>query len=145
MTFRFAAPALAAALFCSALAASPAAMAQVSVNIGINVPPPAPVYEAVPAPRAGYVWVPGYWDWDAHYRKHAWQQGHWVAERPGYVYEAPRWVQASNGWVMVPGRWNNRGPGPRPGPDYGHDHRHHDHDGHDRYHCPPGHAKKGEC
>lgn len=155
MKHRLAIPALAAVLLCSALAASPGAMAQVSVNIGINVPPPAPVYEVVPAPRPGYVWTPGYWDWNDRYHKHAWKQGYWVAERPGYVYESPRWVQASNGWLLVPGRWDDRrGPDRRYDREHDH-HRGHDHDRYDdydhgrhgggRYHCPPGHAKKGEC
>ena len=65
-----------------------------------------------------------------------------MPERPGYAYEGPRWVRASNGWVMQPERWNH-------GPD---DDRYHGHGGDDRrgpgpkgYHCPPGHAKKGEC
>ena len=135
-----------AALLCSAAAFAPAAMAQVNINIGIGTPPPAPIYEAVPAPRAGYVWAPGYWDWDDHYRKHAWKKGHWAAARPGYVYESPRWVRASNGWVMQPERWNH-------GPDYDRYHGRDDRDdrgpgrghGNGGYHCPPGHAKKGEC
>ncbi len=132
-----------AALLWSAMALAPtAAMAQVNINIGIGTPPPAPIYEAVPAQRAGYVWLPGYWNWDDHYHKHAWKKGHWAPARPGYVYESPRWVQASNGWVLQPERWNR-------GPDDGrHDHDDHDHDhrhGGRGYHCPPGHAKKGEC
>lgn len=133
----------------AALLWSATAFAQVNINIGIGTAPPAPIYEAVPAPRAGYVWAPGFWVWDDHRHKHAWKQGHWVTARPGYVYEAPRWVQASNGWVMAPERWNR-------GPDYdryhGPDrHDHHDHRDDHRgpgpkgYHCPPGHAKKGEC
>ncbi|MGO4305350.1 MULTISPECIES: YXWGXW repeat-containing protein [unclassified Cupriavidus] len=138
----------AAALLWSAIAFAPSAMAQVNINIGIGVAPPAPVYEVVPGPRPGYIWQPGYWDWDDHYHKHNWKKGKWAKARPGYVYESPRWVQASNGWVMQPGRWNQ-------GPDWdrrGHDHDHdydHDHDhghrGKGGYHCPPGHAKKGEC
>jgi len=133
-----------AALLWSAVALSPAALAQVNINIGIGTPPPAPIYEVVPAPRAGYVWAPGFWVWDDHRHKHAWKKGHWVTARPGYVYEAPRWVQASNGWVMAPERWNR-------GPDYDRYHGPHRHDDHGRgpgprgYHCPPGHAKKGEC
>ncbi|HBD33957.1 MAG TPA: hypothetical protein DC084_10210 [Cupriavidus sp.] len=131
-----------AVLLGSAAALAPAAMAQVSINIGIGVPPPAPVYEVVPPPRVGYVWSPGYWDWDDHGHKHAWKKGHWVSERPGYVYEQPRWVRASNGWVLQPERWN-RGPGRGDDDDQGHGH---DHDrGRGGYHCPPGHAKKGEC
>jgi hypothetical protein len=121
---------LLAAFLCGGLAAGLPAQAQVSVNIAIGVPPPAPVYEVVPAPRPGYVWAPGYWDWDDHYHKHAWKQGRWERERPGYAYESARWIQSRDGWVLVPGRWD-------------------DHRGKDKgakgYHCPPGHAKKGEC
>jgi hypothetical protein len=120
---------LAAAFVCGGLAAGLPAQAQVSVNIAIGVPPPAPVYEVVPAPRPGYVWMPGYWDWDDHYHKHAWKKGRWEHERPGYVYESPRWIQSRDGWVLVPGRWDDHGGGKGP----------------KGYHCPPGHAKKGEC
>ena len=133
---------LLAAVLGTGLTCGTAAMAQVSVNIAIGVPPPAPVYEVVPAPRPGYVWAPGYWDWDDHYHKHAWKKGRWERERPGYAYESPRWVQASGGWVLVPGRWNDRGR------HYDHDDYDHDDHGHGKdkgYHCPPGHAKKGEC
>ena len=34
------------------------ASAQISINLGA---PPAPQYEAVPAPRPGYAWAPGHW------------------------------------------------------------------------------------
>ena len=37
------------------------AAAQVDLSLNIGVPPPAPIYEAVPAPRVGYVWAPGFW------------------------------------------------------------------------------------
>ncbi len=45
-----------------ALLASPS-YAEVFANINIGVAPPTPRYEVVPAPRAGYVWAPGSWDW----------------------------------------------------------------------------------
>ncbi len=114
------------------LGVAPAAQAQVSINVAIGVPPPAPVYEAVPVARPGYVWAPGYWDWDDRGHKHKWKKGKWERERAGYVYEAPRWVQASGGWVLMPERWDGRGDGGYGKKDKG-------------YHCPPGHAKKGEC
>ncbi|SOZ13523.1 Conserved hypothetical protein; putative exported protein [Cupriavidus taiwanensis] len=125
---------LLAALLGSGLTLSAGSLAQVSVNIAIGVPPPAPIYEAVPAPRAGYVWMPGYWDWDDHHRKHAWKKGRWERERAGYVYESPRWIQSRDGWVLVPGRWDQGG---YKNKDKGHKDK--------GYHCPPGHAKKGEC
>lgn len=36
------------------------AVAQVGVNIVIGNAPPAPRHEGVPAPRRGFIWVPGY-------------------------------------------------------------------------------------
>ncbi|WP_354687564.1 YXWGXW repeat-containing protein [Cupriavidus necator] len=140
MTHRMLRPAraiLVAAVLGSGLTFSAASMAQVSVNIAIGVPPPAPIYEVVPAPRPGYVWLPGYWDWDDGHRKHAWKKGRWERERPGYVYESPRWIQSRDGWVLVPGRWDQGGYKDKGYKDKGHKDK--------GYHCPPGHAKKGEC
>jgi hypothetical protein len=51
----------------------PVAQAQVSVNINIGAPPP-PRAEPLPPPRHGYVWIPGFWDWDGH--RHFWREGH---------------------------------------------------------------------
>ena len=61
------------------------AAAQVGVNISIGTPPPAPIFEAVPAPRVGYVWAPGFWR--REHERHVWAPGHWIAARPGH-----RWV-----------------------------------------------------
>jgi len=36
----------------------------------VQVAPPPPRVEVVPAPRRGQVWVPGYWDWRGH--RHVW-------------------------------------------------------------------------
>lgn len=76
-------------LLTASLAALPAA-AGTSVDFHVNVAPPAPLYEVVPAPRAGYVWVPGYWDWRGHH--HHWVSGYWVRHRPGPYYEPVRRV-----------------------------------------------------
>ena len=45
------------------------------VDIELNFGPPPPVYEVVPAPRAGYIWAPGYWDYERN--RHIWRKGHW--------------------------------------------------------------------
>ena len=71
--------------------------AQVSINIEIGVPPPAPLYEVVPAPRPGYVWVPGYWGWDAPGHKHRWKKGRWEHARPDFDYIPPQWQQSLSG------------------------------------------------
>jgi hypothetical protein len=60
------------------------AVAQVDLNVSIGVPPPAPIYEAVPAPRMGYVWAPGYY--------------HWVPDR---------WARVDGGWRHDHGHWDH--------------------------------------
>jgi len=64
--------AAAATLVATSLADVTPASAQVMV-----LAPPAPVYEAAPAPRVGYAWQPGYWGWQ--YGHYVWVPGHWVA------------------------------------------------------------------
>jgi len=82
--------------------AAPAAAAPYGVTI--DVAPPAPRGEVVPAPRRGYTWVPGYWDWRGH--RHVWVRGSWVRERPGYVYAQPQWVERNGRWVLRRGQWD---------------------------------------
>ena len=81
------------------------AAAQVDLNVSIGVPPPAPVYEAVPAPRAGYAWAPGFWRWDGG--RHVWVGGHWMAERPGYHWVPDRWAHVEGGWRHETGHWDH--------------------------------------
>lgn len=87
-------------------AASAGAMAQ-SYTI-VRVAPPAPIVETVPAPRHGYVWAPGYYDYRGG--NYTWIQGHWERARPGYEWREARWVETGNGqWRRVGGNWE-RGP-----------------------------------
>lgn len=87
------------------------AAARTEVDVFVNVPPPPLRHEIVPAPRVGYVWVPGYWDWRHH--RHHWVGGYWVRERPGYYYAPTRWVERDGRWYYSRGAWA----------------RHHDRDG----------------
>lgn len=80
----------------------------------VTVAPPPPVFERVPAPRPGYFWAGGHWEWRGH--RHEWIPGVWIAERPGYVYSPAVWVQRDGHWFMEGGRW-----APRGGPDRNHD------------------------
>lgn len=75
-----------------------------TVGVYVNVGPPANRYEAVPAPRRGYVWSPGYWDWRGN--KHVWVKGTSVRERHGYSYQPHRWVEHDGRWNLESGRWN---------------------------------------
>jgi hypothetical protein len=90
------------------------ALAQVGVSVVIgNAPPPAR-FESIPPPRGGYVWAPGYWNWDGY--RHVWVTGHWLPERHGYRYNPAQWVRVDNGWRLSQGGWGNyyEAPAPRP-------------------------------
>jgi hypothetical protein len=91
---------------CSAAAlggvAAPLA-ASAEVNVYFRAPPPPVRVEVAPAPRRGYVWVPGYWD--VRRDRHVWQKGHWVRERRGYHYAPSVWVERDNRWALERGGW----------------------------------------
>ena len=91
------------ALAVSSIALVPLA-APAAVNLYVDIAPPAPRYEVVPPPRAGYVWQPGYWDFrgDRHY----WRKGYWVRERPGYYWHPSRWERDNGRWVLQHGGWH---------------------------------------
>ena len=95
---------LVAAIAASSIWIAQPAMAQVSVYL--DVAPPAPRYEVVPAHRAGYVWQPGFWEYrgDRHY----WRKGHWVRERQGYYWHPSRWEQRDGRWYLERGRWDRQ-------------------------------------
>lgn len=98
--------ALAALIAIGAAGAPLTSMAYSNVSVVISAPP-APLYEAVPAPRHGYVWAPGHWEWNG--RRHIWAPGVWIVERPGYVYNAPTWYRGDRGWIMRPSGWTPYG------------------------------------
>ena len=63
--------------------------------------PPAPQVEVVPAPQAGQVWIPGYYDYRGS--DYVWVQGHFEPARQGYVYVAPRYEEREHRYYN--GRW----------------------------------------
>jgi hypothetical protein len=97
----------------AAALAIPAAMTPAAAQVGINLPgvsvnigtpPPAPIYEAVPSPREGYAWAPGYWNWQNE--RHVWAPGHWIVAQPGQRWVADRWIEAPDGgWHYERGHW----------------------------------------
>ncbi len=92
-------------------------------------PPPLRV-EAMPAPRRGYLWAPGHWEWQRN--RHIWIDGVWLRERPGYYYQPHSWVQRDGRWVMEGGQWS-RGEAPRHRQPNEHEHEREHERGHDRY------------
>ena len=78
--------------------------ANAEIQVYLNMAPPPVRYEAVPAPRVGYIWAPGYWN--ARNNRHYWQAGHWERDRKGYHYNQPAWTQHNDRWQLERGRWN---------------------------------------
>jgi hypothetical protein len=55
------------------------AQAQVAIDVSVEIaPPPLPYYEQPVIPAEGYLWVPGYWAWDATIGDYYWVPGTWV-------------------------------------------------------------------
>ena len=72
-------------------------------GVEVNVaPPPVRVVE-VPAPRMGYVWAPGYWNWNG--REHVWVEGRWIGERRGQHWVPEDWVEHNGNWRLAQGHW----------------------------------------
>jgi hypothetical protein len=70
-----------------------------------DVAPPAAREERAPAPRDGYVWAPGYWDWNGH--AYSWIPGRFVFERRGAHWAPDRWDQVGAHWQHVSGQWEH--------------------------------------
>jgi hypothetical protein len=96
---------LLATLATLAIGAALPAEARTSVDFYLNVAPPAPIVEVAPAPRAGWVWVPGFWDWRRH--RHVWIGGHWERVRHGYYYGPARWIPHGDRWAYHRGGWRH--------------------------------------
>ena len=64
-------------------------------------PPPARIERA--APRDGYVWSPGYWDWNG--RAYYWVSGSYIYQRRGAHWVADRWEQVGSHWQHERGHW----------------------------------------
>jgi len=94
----FVAPALAAALLIGS-----AAPASSAVGIEVQIAPPAPRVVAVPPPRAGFVWAPGYYRWDGH--QHVWVDGRWIRERRGFHWVPEHWDEFRGRYHFIPGHW----------------------------------------
>ncbi len=82
-------------------------MAQVGVEISVNVAPPElPVYEQPAIPAEGYLWTPGYWAWSGDDQDYYWVPGTWVlAPQPGYLWTPGYWGYRGGFFVWNMGYW----------------------------------------
>jgi WXXGXW repeat (2 copies) len=91
-------PALAAVLLLGSVTPASAA-----IGIEVEIAPPAPPAVVVPPPRLGFVWAPGYWQWDGHH--HVWVEGRWLRARPGFRWVPEHWVERRGHYHFVSGHW----------------------------------------
>ena len=89
--------------------ALPLPAAAQSVDVYVLTPPPPRRAEEVPAPRSGYVWAPGHYQYRSE--AYVWTPGQWEQARPGYVYRAPDWTEREGRWYYQPPRWDRDGDG----------------------------------
>ena len=71
-------------------------------------PPPANIEEVPPADRPQgeqFVWIPGYWSWDADRNGYIWVSACWRMAPPNMSWVPGYWSQVSGGWEWVAGFW----------------------------------------
>jgi hypothetical protein len=96
---------LVAILLIGVLSVSGAAMAQVRVAITV-APPVLPVYEQPICPGDGYIWTPGYWDYNYDVSDYYWVPGTWVlAPEVGFLWTPPWWGWNNGAFVFTAGFW----------------------------------------
>ena len=78
--------------------------ASADVGIFVDVAPPPPRHELIPAPRHGYVWAPGFWNW--RHGRYVWVRGHWMREQRGMYWHPDRWENRDGRWVLERGGWH---------------------------------------
>ena len=70
----------------------------------VQAPPPPPREEYIGvAPVVGWLWLSGFWAWQAN--RHVWIGGHWEAPRPGYRWYPHEWRRHGGYWQQRPGYW----------------------------------------
>ena len=95
--------AAAAAILCA-----PHAWSQGVVSIDI-APPPLLDYAQPVVPGEGYVWMPGYWSWNADDLNYYWVPGTWVlAPQAGYLWTPGYWAFENTGYFWHIGYWGRQ-------------------------------------
>jgi hypothetical protein len=84
---------------------SGAASARIGVAITI-APPPIPVYEQPVCPGDGYLWTPGYWNWDDDIDDYYWVPGTWILPpEVGFLWTPGWWGWGGDAFIFHEGFW----------------------------------------
>ena len=110
--FRYILSSMAAAGFLAAgsapASAEPVVVVRPSIEIRIGTSrPPRMRYEARPRyPGRGYVWVPGWWDWQGD--EWVWISGRWEPTVRNVYWVRASYVPEYGYWRYVPAHWSNQ-------------------------------------
>jgi hypothetical protein len=78
---------------------------QIGIRIAIG-PPMLPVYEQPICPGDGYMWTPGYWDYDDSVSDYYWVPGTWVQPpEDGFLWTPGYWGWGEGGYLFNGGYW----------------------------------------
>ena len=89
----------------AAAVALPAGAQARAVELEVDVAPPAARVEVAPAPRPGFVYAPGYWQYDG--KQYTWTEGRFIADREGHRYVVPAYEPRGQRWVFRAGHWDD--------------------------------------
>ena len=90
------------ALIAALCVAGTLGMARAGALDAASAPPPSRE-EQTPAPRDGYVWAAGFWDFNGH--TYDWVPGHFIFQHRGAHWVPDHWDQAGAGWHRTVGHW----------------------------------------
>jgi hypothetical protein len=80
--------------------------AQARVNVDVDIAPPAAIVEDAPV-REGFVFTPGYWQWDEAHRNHTWVKGDYQPARRGEHWVPHEWQQQNGKYHLNEGHWEH--------------------------------------
>ena len=77
----------------------------IEIRIGSSRPPRARYEVRSRYPGRGYVWSPGWWDWQGEW---VWVSGHWEQRPPNVYWVTASYVPEYGYWRYVPAHWSNQ-------------------------------------
>jgi len=77
-------------------------------TVDLLPPPPELIEEAIPpAPDQNSVFLPGIWVYQHDRHQYWWRPGHWVHQRPGWIWMPACYHWTPGGYVFVNGYWDH--------------------------------------
>ena len=93
-------------LFAAGFAGSLLAFPLASVaRVDVDIAPPPLVVEDAPV-REGYIYAPGYWDWDDVHHHYSWKRGEYLRNRPGEHWVPHAWSEHDGRYHFSGGHWD---------------------------------------